>query len=450
MATAPAVSAAQAHDQRAAVLQHTPDMIRGMSILRVAALAVLLVSTLTACGTTADPVPPAPTAGPSTTTGAPRSVLLVSIDGFRADYLDLGLTPNLRRLADDGVRAQWMNPSYPSLTFPNHYTVVTGLRPDHHGVVHNSMSDAELGDFRIRDRDAVGNGGWWGGEPIWVTAEKAGLPTAAMFWVGSEAPVSGVRPGRWSQFDSEIAVDERVDRVLGWLSEPAPTRPRLSTLYFEHLDSAGHRNGPDAPETLAVLVEMDAAIGRLMDGLASRGLTDTVDLILVSDHGMAEVPAGQVVAVEDMVAPTDARLVSAGQSVGFDPLPGRQTAAEAQLLGRHEHYECWRRGELPARWHYGTHPRVPTIVCQMDEGWDALPAEYAPRAAGHTRGSHGFDPALPSMRTIFIADGPSFADGVVLPAIDNVDVYPLLAHLLGVEPAAHDGDPAALLPALRE
>ena len=418
-------------------------MIMPMSMFRAAALAALFAS-LAACGlATHSSRAPGPAAEER------PYLLLVSIDGFRADYLDLGLTPNLQRLAGNGVRAQWMTPSYPSLTFPNHYTVVTGLRPDHHGVVHNTMSDAGLGDFRIRDRDAVGNGAWWGGEPIWVGAEKAGLATAAMFWVGSEAPVQGVRPSRWSQFDSEVAIDERVDRVLGWLSEPPDTRPRLATLYFEHLDSAGHRNGPHAPETLEVLGRMDAAIGRLVDGLAARGLSDKVDLVVVSDHGMAEVPAGQVIAVEDMVDPADAELVSAGQSVGFAPRAGRVEAAEARLLGRHGHYECWRRDELPERWEYGTHPRVPPVVCQMDEGWDALPREYAGRAAERTRGSHGFDPALPSMRAIFIADGPSFADGAVVPAIDNVDVYPLLTHLLGIEPAPNDGDPEALLPALR-
>ena len=415
-----------------------------MNMLRVAALAACFL--LAACGSTSAPLE----AFQQPQSAAHRpSVLLVSIDGFRADYLELGLTPNLQRLADEGVRAKWMTPSYPSLTFPNHYTLVTGLRPDRHGVVHNTMSDPLLGKFRISDREAVGNGAWWGGEPAWMGAENAGMPTAAMFWVGSEAPVAGVRPTRWSQFDAQVGADERVDRVLGWLAEPDATRPRLATLYFEHLDSTGHRHGPHAPETHQVLQEMDDAVGRLLDGLAAAGLTDRVDLLVVSDHGMAEVPAGHVVAVEDMVDPADVELVSAGQSIGFQPLPGRSGAAEARLLGRHDHYECWRRGELPARWNYGKHPRVPAIVCQMDEGWDALPREYATRAAAHTRGSHGFDPALPSMRTIFLASGPSFARGVELPPIDNVDVYPLLAGLLGIEPAEHDGDPAALRGALR-
>src|SRR5690606_5392212 len=206
-----------------------------MPTFRNAAAAALFALLLSACASTRPPVSSRPVAD------ARPSVVLVSIDGFRADYLELGLTPNLQRLAEQGVRAEWMTPSYPTLTFPNHYTLVTGLRPDRHGVVHNTMRDAELGEFRIRDRDAVGNAGWWGGEPIWVGAEKAGLQTAAMFWVGTEAPVAGVRPTRWSQFDAELPANERVDRVLGWLSEPPATRPKLVTLYFEHLDRAGHR-----------------------------------------------------------------------------------------------------------------------------------------------------------------------------------------------------------------
>src|SRR5690606_730345 len=306
-------------DQRAAGLPPALAIIGAMNMLRVAALAACFL--LAACGSTPAPLdafqqPQSPAHRPG--------ALLAPIDGFRADYLELGLTPNLQRLADEGVRAKWMTPSYPSLTFPNHYTLVTGLRPDRHGVVHNTMSDPLLGKFRISDREAVGNGAWWGGEPAWVGAENAGMPTAAMFWVGSEAPVAGVRPTRWSQFDAQVGVDERVDRVLGWLAEPDATRPRLATLYFEHLDSTGHRHGPHAPETHQVLQEMDAAVGRLLDGLATAGLTDRVDLLVVSDHGMAEVPAGHVVAVEDMVDPADVELVSAGQSIGFQPLPGRR------------------------------------------------------------------------------------------------------------------------------
>ena len=402
------------------------------------ALSTLLVLLLVACAS----VPP-PTAGRD-------SVLLVSIDALRADYLDLGITPNLSRLAREGVRADWMTPSYPSLTFPNHYTLVTGLRPDHHGIVHNTMRDAALGGFKLSDRGAVGDARWWGGEPIWIGAQKTGLRTATLFWPGSEAPIRGWHPTRWKPFDDAYPYDARVDDVVGWLDEPPATRPRLVTLYFEKLDKAGHDFGPDSPQALAALREADAAIGRLLRGLAARGQLNRVDLIVVSDHGMATVPPGHAIAVEDMVSEEEAAVVTIGQSIGIAPRAGHEQTVARRLLGVHAQYDCWRKQDLPARWHYGANPRVPRIVCQVHEGWDALPREtIAKRPAGATRGSHGYDPALPSMRAIFLARGPAFRPGVRLPPFDNVDVYPLLARLLGIAPAANDGNPATLRPALR-
>ncbi len=377
---------------------------------------------------------------------SPPSVLVVSLDGVHPDDLDPALTPTLSRLAREGVQAAWMTPSYPSLTFPNHYTLVTGLRPDRHGITHNTMRDAALGRFRSSDRDAVGDGRWWQqGEPVWVTAERAGLPTASLFWPGSEAAVVGVRPRRWTPFDKDMAMAARVDTVLAWLAEPPATRPRLATLYFEHVDTAGHDHGPGSAQSRDALRQVDAALARLVDGLAAHGLRDRIDLVIVSDHGMAAVAPGNVIALEDMVPPEDASVVTGGQSLGFAPRPGREAAAERALLGRHDRYSCWRKGELPAHWHYGSHPRIPPIVCQMDEGWDAIPrASIARRQAGGVRGSHGYAPELPSMRSLFVAHGPSFRRGLQLPPFDNVEVYPLLMRLLGLPPAPHDGGDAAL------
>lgn len=409
-----------------------------MHPFRSAALAALAALALAACvSAPAAPEQPAP-------------VLLISIDSFRADYLDRGMTPNLARIARDGVRARWMNPSYPSLTFPNHYTLVTGLRPDHHGIVHNTMHDPVLGAFRNSDAKAVREPRWWGGEPLWVTAEKAGLRTATLFWPGSEAPINGTWPSEWVPYDEAMPMPQRVDKVVGWLSRPGRERPRLATLYFEELDETAHGFGPDSPQTNATLAEIDAAIGRLIEGLSRHGLRDRVNLVIVSDHGMAPVPFAQSRSIESLVDPADASYVTAGEVLGFVPHPGREAAAEAQLLGRHDHFECWRKGELPPRWHYGTHPRVPPIVCQMDAGWDAVtPQKLATRTPGTTRGSHGYDPMDPSMRALFIAQGPAFRRGAELPPFDNVDVYPLLARLVGVAPRPNDGDIAPLLPALK-
>jgi predicted AlkP superfamily pyrophosphatase or phosphodiesterase len=409
------------------------------SLFRAAWPAALLF--LAACSTTQPSIAPAPV--------EPVPLVLISIDALRADYLGKGDTPNLDRIASKGVRAEWMNPSYPALTFPNHFTLVTGLRPDHHGVVHNTMRENGLGDFRVADLEAVGDGRWWRAEPIWVSAEKAHLPTAIWAWPGGAAQIDGVRPTRWRPYDESISAMRRADEVAAWLQEPAATRPRFAALYLEMVDDAGHDFGPDAPQTRAAVREMDAAIGGLLDALASKGLMDRVNLLVVSDHGMATVGPGHAMDVEDIVPMADAAVISVGQSIGIAPREGRTHVVEQRLLGRHEHYQCWRKGELPSRWHYGANPRVPPIICQMDEGWDALPAAtIAKRAPGATRGSHGYDPALPSMRAAFIAHGPAFRKGVVIPAFDNVDVYPLMTRLLGIPARANDGDIAPLLPAL--
>lgn len=397
----------------------------------------LLACLLAACVSAPPPRPPA-------------TVVLVSLDGFRPSELGTGRAPNLDAIARDGVRAEYMRPSYPSLTFPNHYTLVTGLRPDHHGVVQNTMRDAVLGRFRIKDTRATDDARWWSAaEPLWVTAERAGLPTATMFWPGSSAAIGGVRPREWRPYDHGFPAETRVDTVLGWLTRPAAERPRFITLYFERLDEASHDHGPDSPEARAAVSAVDGYVGRLRAGIAANGLRDAVDLVVVSDHGMVEVQPGHEIAVDTMVPADVAEPVTTGQSLGFQPLPGREAEARQQLLGRHEHYECWTRETLPARWHYGRNPRVPPIVCQMDEGWNAQTAATVNRRVpGASRGDHGFDPALPSMRALFVAEGPSFRHGLRLPAFDNVDVYPMLAHLIGVTPRDNDGNPATLQPAL--
>ncbi|MBK0028396.1 alkaline phosphatase family protein [Stenotrophomonas sp. S48] len=412
------------------------------SVRLTCSLALLLP--LAACTTT-----PSSSAPVARADAPPPKLLLISIDGLRADALDRGLTPNLQRIIDGGVRARWMTPSYPSLTFPNHYTLVTGLRPDHHGIVNNSMEDPALGRFSLGDREAVTNSHWWGGEPIWVGAEKVGVRTATTSWPGSEAEIDGTRPSRWQVYDSKEPLQQRAQTVLDWLAQTDADAPRLTTLYMENVDKAGHNHGPDSQQYADAIVLADQVIGQVLDGLDAQGLAASTNVVVVSDHGMASVPEGQVIATESMVDPSLARSVSQGQSVGFEPVTGRETQAEQALLGRHAHYECWKKEALPPRWHYGSHPRVPAIVCQMDEGWDALRAERIAKRDHQDRGSHGYDNALPSMRAVFVARGPSFQQGLLIDGFDNVDVYPLLAHLLQVPAAPNDGDAETLKKALR-
>lgn len=379
----------------------------------------------------------------SAPSSSPRPpLLLISIDGLRARDVTPELMPNVSRLASEGVHAiDGMRPSYPSLTFPNHYTIVTGLRPDHHGIIQNTMHDPVLGDFKLSDEKAVGDGRWWGGEPVWVSVEKAGLHSATLFWPGSQAAIAGVRPSQYRIYDKSVSATARVDAVAAWLDQPAASRPAFVTLYFDEVDEAEHEHSPGSPEAIAAIHETDAAIGRLVDTLRARGQLDRINVVLVSDHGFAKVPKGNVVVVEDVVSKQEAKAVSLGQVPEFSPNPGFEAVSTHKLLGRHDHFECWKKEALPARWHYGSNPRIPPIVCQMDEGWDMIARSGAgKRASEGDRGSHGYDPALPSMRATFVAHGPAFTRGTTLPAFDNVDVYPLLMHLLGLKPRPNDGD----------
>jgi predicted AlkP superfamily pyrophosphatase or phosphodiesterase len=371
--------------------------------------------------------------------------ILISIDGFRADYLDRGVTPSLSALAARGVRAA-MRPSFPSKTFPNHWALVTGLRPDRNGITANTMEDAARPDdgFTMASDDPF----WWNAaEPIWVTAEKAGIRTAAMFWPGSnvawggaratESPhetSGGARPRDWMQYNMAITPEQRVNGVLDWLRRPAAIRPRLVTVYFDTIDIAGHKHGPDDPRTTAALADMDRTIGQLVDGLKELG--QPANLVIVADHGMARNDEKQVIPIDRIADPRDYRVVEAGPFASLAAVPGHEKALEKALLDPHDHFACWRKREMPARFHYGTNPRIPPYFCLAETGW--LLNETAPDKPFVT-GSHGYDNAAPEMAALFIASGPAIRPGGTLPPFDNVAVAPLLRDLLGL-PAGKDLD----------
>lgn len=411
-------------------------------------IAGVLVTLMLAACTHVGQKAPAPVETP-----APRALILISIDGFRADYLERGHTRVLSQLARDGVRAEAMRPSFPSVTFPNHYALVTGLRPDHNGIVNNYMEDAEIPGrvFKLSDREVAADPRWWNeGEPIWVTAENVGIRTATLFWPGSEVEIRGRRPSDWTPYDKNLPYADRVDRVLGWLDRKDATRPRFITLYFESVDSQGHSFGPDSAEVNTALTEVDKALGQLVDGLRARGADTATDIVIVSDHGMATTSDARVIDTDKIVAANDAKFAWLGRPfVGLEPLPGRTKRAEKALLGRHRNYDCWRKAEIPARHHFGTHRRIPSIFCLADTGWIFM-SRSRPDTYPANGGAHGYDEDAAEMAGLFIAQGPSFRRGVTVPAFDNVHVYPLLARILNVPAAANDGDPAVLSGTLNE
>jgi predicted AlkP superfamily pyrophosphatase or phosphodiesterase len=332
-----------------------------------------------------------------------------------------------------------MKPSFPSVTFPNFYTLATGLHPDHHGLVYNAMQDPGLPGrtFTLGNRTEVMDRVWYDdAEPIWVSAEKAGLRTATLFWPGSEAPVGGVRPTYWLPFEQSVPSAARVNMLLGWFTLPVDERPRLATIYFDILDTAGHRFGPDSPEVNLALADADAAVTLLLEGLKARGVE--ANLVIVADHGMAAISGERVVMLDDLLDPSAFTVTALGPVASLDPTPGREAEVERALLGPAAHHPCWRKGDLPARLAYGTHRRIPAIVCLAETGWYVgVRSRTDPtRIRG---GAHGYDNAEPQMRALFITHGPDIAPAVVLPDMDSVDVQPLLARLLGLTAPAGDG-----------
>jgi predicted AlkP superfamily pyrophosphatase or phosphodiesterase len=391
--------------------------------------------------------------------GPPRStLLLISLDGWRWDYHTRSRVTNLRSLMARGVRAEGLIPSFPTKTFPNHYTLVTGLYPGHHGVVGNTMRDPRTGRvFAMTKREEVSEPMWWGGEPVWVSVQRAGGKAGAMFWPGSEAPIKGVRPTYWIPYRHEMPNDARVDRVLAWLDLPERERPSFLTLYFSDVDGAGHSFGPNSPELVRALETVDSAIGRLLRGLEQRRLMDRINIIVTADHGMAETSRQRVVFVDDLVPPADGEIVDLNPTLGVWPRPGREDAVYSKLVAAHPRLTVYRRGNTPEYWQYRDHERIPPIIGVADEGWSVMRRASVTEAfAANLRrvgGNHGYDPRLKSMQALFVAAGPAFRTNVVVPPFENVHVYALMCQVLGIEPAPNDGDAAVaasmLAPPLR-
>lgn len=407
--------------------------------------------------------------GPAVGPGAGRQagpvaqmLIVLGIDGFRPDYLDTADVPALRGLAARGVRAAGFIPPFPSKTFPSFITIATGLVPAHHGILNNTMDDPAIPvRFRLSDHEGRSDPRWWLGEPVWVTAERQGVRAAGMFWPGDDVEIQGRRPSDWTAFDQDLPHDTRVDRVLDWLSRPAGTRPRLMMLYFDLVDTASHTLGPHSREALAAAAAADRLVARLLAGVAARGFTASTNVVVVSDHGMAETSPDRVVVLDDYLDLSAVDVIETGPSVRLQPkrVPalspaGREAWARrtfAALDGRHPRLRVYRGNRLPARFRYTGSVRIPPIIGLADDGWLVQTREQRDRwvaRGGGARGEHGFDPALPSMHGVFVAAGPAFREGVRLPAFESRHAYELFCRVLGIRPSKNDGDPAVTRPAL--
>jgi predicted AlkP superfamily pyrophosphatase or phosphodiesterase len=416
----PAHKPAEPNQVREIMAQHCP---------RRPVLAALAF--LAACG----PVPPPDEPAPSTEADARAYVVMVSLDGMHPAFLARNPTPNLDRIAERGVMATSLIPTYPTRTFPNHYTMATGLRPARHGLVDNAFYDPALdATYRLGDRSTVEDGRWYGGEPIWVTAERQGVRSASFYWVGTEAPVQGMQPSAFKYYDAAFPYEARIDSVLHWLSLPAPERPGLVLLYFDEPDVTAHNRGPAAAGVDSVVRELDRLMGTLTDGLAALPIGDRINLILVSDHGMAESSPDNVIVLEDFVDLEGVRVVhnTTQAFLYFDGNEDRLWEVYEGLRERLHGATPHLRDETPEHWAYRLNRRIGDIVVEADPGWIIR----WPGGRWTSPGMHGWDPRMPEMHGVFLAAGPGLRRGVVVPAFENIHIYSLVARLLDIEPAA--------------
>lgn len=369
-------------------------------------------------------------------------IVLISIDGFGWDYPEKTKTPNLDYLFQNGVRAESLIPCFPTKTFPNHYTIVTGLVPENHGIVANNMYDPGTGDyFGLSLNDAIHDPKWWGGEPIWVTVEKQGQTAACFFWPGSSTEIKGTRPTHWYEYDGRVANETRIEQVLKWLKLPEGERPALITTYFSFVDNAGHDAGSDSPEVIHAIQYADSLIGVLLDGLREQDMLGQVNLIMVSDHGMCEISAERTIFLDDYIDLAKVEVVDWNPVAAIRPTDAGVEEIYGKLKHAHPHMQVYRKSEIPDRWHYRDHPRIMPILAVADEGWSIISHEtFEERPYYATGGNHGFDNQLQSMGAFFAAHGPAFKSDVVVAPFQNIHLYELMAHVLGLQPAPNDGN----------
>ncbi len=380
-------------------------------------------------------------------------LILISLDGFRHDYFDFAVTPALDQIAANGVKAQGLIPVFPSKTFPNHYSVVTGLYPEHHGIVANTMYDPVFDEwFSIGSGSTSAiDGKWYGGEPLWVTAEKQGEIAATFFWPGSDARIQGIRPTYYKVFNGSIPFEDRVQQVLGWLALPEKSRPRFVTLYFEWPDSQGHASGPVREAVRPAIEEVDSQIGTLLDGIKDIGLEDHVNIIVVSDHGMSQLSRDRVVFLDDYINLDDVTLVNWSPIADIIPVQAKEEAILQALTGVHPHMQVYKKGMVPAALHYNDHRRIQPIICIADDGWSIGSRVYFDSHPGaYTGGAHGYTPDNQSVWGIFLASGPVFKQAYSVDAFENIHLYELMCHILNLTPAPNDGDFNAVSDVLAE
>lgn len=360
--------------------------------------------------------------------------VIVSLDGFRHDYPQEYNTPNIDLIGTKGVQST-MRPSYPSSTFPNHYTLITGLVPDHHGIVNNSFWDRENKvQYAINDSATRYNPHYYKGNTIWSTAEKQGVKTGSLYWIGSDIAINNMYPTYYKTWsDNRLSFEQRVDTVLAWLNKPVESRPQLITMYIEEPDGTGHRSGPLSDDTKQTVNYVDSLIGKLWSGIQKLPIADKVNLIVTSDHGMTDVSPERFVKIGDHLT-RDMFIRAVGSNPTSIFAEEDKIDSIYNILSNVDHISVYRKNDIPKELNYGTNPNIGDLIVVADLGWQFGVQPYK------MKGAHGYPVKNEDMHVIFRAVGPDFKKGFKGQTFDNTAIYSLLCYLLKIKPAQTDGN----------
>lgn len=374
-------------------------------------------------------------------TQSAHQLLLISFDGFRADYLSKTETPNFDELVKTGVTSEGLIPIFPTKTFPNHYAIATGLYPENNGLVGNQMYDPNFdASYSLGDREAVEDPRWYEGEPIWNTAEKQGKKAGTMFWVGSEAPIQDMRPTHWKKYNGRMPNTDRIDTVMAWLTLPDSQKVDFASLYFSFVDSKGHRFGPDSPEVIEAIQYADSLMGYLIQTMKKKELWGKLDVMIVSDHGMSSISRDKIVLMDDYFDVNDVEVISSSPVVMLNTKPGKLESVYSSLKANENHFKVYKKDELPERYHLKNHRRIPELILVADLGYTINTKDFFENHPAYPEGgTHGFDNNEKEMRALFISSGPDFKNGIKTPAFENIHLYEVMSHVLGLTPAPNDG-----------
>ena len=361
-------------------------------------------------------------------------VLLISFDGFRADYIDWYDTPNFDQIKLNGVKAKSLKPVFPTKTFPNHYSIATGMYVENHGLIGNQFLDKKLNEFyQTKDREKVEDKRFYGGEPIWSTAEKQGLKTASYFWVGSEAQAGGHYPSIWKKYDQKQSFDARIDSVIKWFEKPIKNRPRLVLLYFHEPDNTGQKYGPRSKENKLMVESVDRTIGNILNKLKTLTIYKKLNVILVSDHGMTEIDKTKKIVLSKYIDTKKIKMEGSGAYTLLYSDENNEIEKSYLKLKQLSNIDVYKKENIPDKWRFKRHHRIKDILIVAKEGWTILKDNLEGSYYFYSKAAHGYDNDLQSMQAIFFAQGPAFKKDYTISSINNIDIYPLIAHILNIK-----------------